>query len=213
MSKRFKVGIVGLLVVGALTLVMAGSALAQEPTPPDPSKEELGDWGLRGFGRFGGDRWAMFDAIAEAMGLTPEGLFTELHAGKSLADVAEAQGVDTEALHDAMQAARVEAIQQAAEDGTISQEWADRLLDRLENMPTQEELIETKKQAIQQALEDGTISQEKADWMLEGLEKGYYMDGRGFHGRGGKFGGFRGGVGGFDGSRGTGRPGVTGISL
>ena len=214
MSKMFKVGIVGLLVVGALTLVMAGSALAQEPTPPDPSKGEFGGWGLRGIGgRFGGDRWAMFDAIAEALGLTPEGLFTELHAGKSLADVAEAQGVDTEALHDAMQAARIEAIQQALEDETLTQEQADRLLDRLENMPTQEELIEAKKQAIQQALEDGTISQEQADWMLEGLENGYYMGGRGFHGRGGKFGGFRGGVGGFDGTRGTGSPGVTGTSL
>jgi hypothetical protein len=210
----FKVGIVGLLVVGALTLVMAGSAFAQEPTPPDPSKGQFGGWGSRGFGgRFGGDRWAMFDAIAGALGLTPEGLFTELHSGKSLADVAEAQGVDTEALQDAMQAARVEAIQQAVEDETLTQEQADRLLDRLENMPTQEELVEAKKQAIQQALEDGTISQEKADWMLEGLENGYHTGGRGFHGRGGKCGGFRGGVGGFDGPRGTGSPGVTGISL
>jgi hypothetical protein len=152
-------------------------------------------------GRFGGDRWAMFDAIAETLGLTPEGLFTELHSGKSLSEVAEAQGVDTEALHDAMQTARVEAIEQAVEDGTITQEQADRLLDRLENMPTQEELIEAKKQAIEQALEDGRISQEQADWMLEGLENGYYMGGRGCGGHGGKFDGFRGGVGGFDSSR------------
>ena len=35
MSKMFKVGIVGLLVVGALTAVMAGSALAQSGGPYD----------------------------------------------------------------------------------------------------------------------------------------------------------------------------------
>ena len=213
MSKMFKVGIVGLLVVGALTLVMAGSALAQEPVPPDPLDKQFGAWGRGGFDRFGGDRWTMFDTMADALGLTPEGLFTELHAGKSLSEVAEAKGVDMEALRDAMQAARIEAIQQAVEDGTLTQEQADRLLERLENMPTQEELIEAKKQAIQQALEDGRISQEQADWMLEGLENGYYIGGRGCGGHGGKFDGFRGGVGGFDGTRGIPRPGVPGRSL
>jgi polyhydroxyalkanoate synthesis regulator phasin len=212
MSKMFKVGMVGLVVVGVLAALMVGSALAQEPTPPDPLDRPLGGWGRGGFGRFGGDRWTMFDATAEALGLTPEGLFAELHAGKSLAEVAEAQGVDTEALQDAMHAARVDAIQQAVEDGTLTQEQADRLLDRLENMPSQEELTEAKKQAIQQAVEEGRISQEQADWMLEGLENGYW-GGHGFGGHGGgRFGGFR-GVGGFDSTRGAGRPSVPGIGL
>ena len=216
MSRTFKVGMVGLLVVGVLTVVMAGSALAQEP---DPLDKPFGGWGRGCFGRFAGGRWTMFDAAAEALGLTPEGLFAELHAGKSMAEVAEAQGVDAEALQDALHAARVEAIQQAVEDGALTQEQADLMLDRLENMPTQEELIEAKKQAIQQALDDGTISQEQADWMLEGLENGYW-GGRGFGGHhGGRFGGFPGrsggfpGMGGFDGTRGTSRLGVPGISL
>ena len=100
MSKIFKVGIVGLLVVGALTAVMAGSALAQEP---DPLDKPFGGFGGRGFGRLGGDRWAMFGTMAEAQGLTPDGVFGELHAGKSL------------------------------EDGTISQEQADWMLEGLEN--------------------------------------------------------------------------------
>jgi polyhydroxyalkanoate synthesis regulator phasin len=209
MSRMIKVGMVGLLVVGALTVVMAGSALAQEP---DPLDKPFGGFGGRGFGRFGGERWAMFDTMAEALGLTPEGLFAELHAGKSLAELAEAQGVDTQTLGNAMEAARVEAIQQAVEDGKLTQEQADRILERLENRPTQEELVEAKKQAIQQALEDGTISQEQADWMLEGLENGYW-GGRGFRGHGfGKPGGFR-GMGGFHGPRDAGSQGVSGISL
>lgn len=214
MSRMLKVGMLGLVVVGALTVFLVGSALAQEPTPPDPFDRPPGGWGRGGFGLFGGDGWTMFDAAAEALGLTPEGLFAELHAGKSLAEVAEAQGVDTETLQDAMQAARVEVIQQAVEDGTLTQEQADRLLNGpdKENRPSQEELIEAKKQAIQQALEDGTISQEQADWMLEGIEKGYW-GGPGFGGhRGGRFDGLR-GMGDFDGTRGRGRPGVSGISL
>jgi anti-sigma28 factor (negative regulator of flagellin synthesis) len=208
MSKMFKVGLVGLLVVGALTVVMAGSALAQEP---DPLDKPFGGFGRGGFGHFGGDHWAMFDAMAEALGLTPEEFFAELRAGKTPADVAEEQGVDLEALAESLQAARVEAIQQAVEDGTLTQEQADRMLNRLENMPTQEELVEAKKQAIEQALEDGRISQEQADWMLEGLENGY-LGGRGCGGRGGRFGGFR-GPGDFDGTRAPGRLGVPGISL
>jgi len=212
MGRTLKVGIVGLMVVGALTAFLVGSALAQGPTPPDPSDRPPGGWGRGGFGPFGGDGWTMFDAAAEALGLTPEGLFAELHAGKSLAEVAEAQGVDMETLQDAMQAAHAEAIQQAVEDGTLTQEQADRSLNGPENMPTQEELIEAKKQAIQQALEDGTISQEQADWMFEGLENGYW-DGPGFGGHGGgRFDGFR-GMGDFDGTRGPGRPGVSGKSL
>jgi len=212
MSGFFKVGVVGLLVVGALAVVLVGSALAQEPTPPDPLDKQFGDWGRGGLGPFGGDRWMMFDTTAEVLGLTPEELFAELHAGKTLAEVAEAQGVELEAVQDALQAARVEAIEKAVEDGTLTQEQADRMLNRLENMPTQEELVEAKKQAIQQALDEGRISQEQYDWLMQGLENGY-LDGPGCGGRGfHKPGGFR-GMGDFDGTRGPGRPGVSGISL
>jgi polyhydroxyalkanoate synthesis regulator phasin len=190
MSRFFKVGVVGLLVVGALAVVLAGSALAQEPTPPDPLDKQFGGWGRGGFGRFGGDRWSMFDTTAEVLGLTPEELFAELHAGKTLSEV----------------------IEKAVEDGALTQEQADRMLNRLENMPTQEELVEAKKQAIQQALDEERISQGQYDWLMQGLENGYLggpgCGGRGFH----KFGGFR-GMGDFDGNRGPSRPGVSGISL
>jgi len=90
----------------------------------------------RGFG-WGGGMWTVFDAAADALGLPPQGLFTELHdAGKSLTEVAEEQGIDTEVLQDAMHAARSEAMQQAieqaVEDGKLSQEQADWLLEGLE---------------------------------------------------------------------------------
>jgi hypothetical protein len=132
--------LVALLLVG---LVGVTAVFAQEPTPE--SEVPFG-WrgvghGRGGFGRgmFGGARggqWTMFDTAAEALGLTPEELFAELHAGKTLDEIAEAQGVETEAVQDALKAARSEAmreaIEQAVEDGNMSQEQADWMLEGLE---------------------------------------------------------------------------------
>lgn len=129
--------LVALLVVG---LIGATAVFAQEPTPESEvpfGRHHGGDRGGFGHGMFGfGGQWTMFDAAAEALGLTPGELFTELHAGKSLADVAEAQDIEIEAVQEALQAARVEAmrqrIEQAVEDGNMSQEQADWLLEGLE---------------------------------------------------------------------------------
>jgi hypothetical protein len=91
--------------------------------------------GLFGFGQ--GGLWTMFDTAAEALGLTPGELFGELHGGKSLDEVAEAQGVEMETVQEALSAAREaamrDAIAQAVEDGNMSQEQADWLLEGLDN--------------------------------------------------------------------------------
>jgi len=128
MSKRLMIltGVaLAVILLGAAVLV---PAFAQEPTPR--SGVPFGCHG-RGFGLWGGP-WAVFDAAAEALGLTPEGLFRELHAGKSPADIAGDQGVELEAVRDAMKAARAEgtkeAIQEAVKDGRLTQEQADWLL-------------------------------------------------------------------------------------
>jgi len=88
-------------------------------------------------GRFGGGSWTtMFDAVAEALGLDPTGLFTELHAGKSVAEIAEEQGVELKEIQDVVQNARVEArkeaIEQAVEDGGLSEEQGEWMLEGLE---------------------------------------------------------------------------------
>jgi transposase len=190
--KKLLIG-AGVALIVLLLAGLGGAAFvfAQEPTPPIPFGWHGGGWGSGGFGRVGfgwarGGMWTMFDTAAETLGLTPEELFAELRAGKSPAEIAQEQGVDVEALYDAMNAARGEAmqqaLQQAVEDGRITQEQADQMLERLENRPSPEELVEARKQAIQQAVEDGRMSQEQADWMLQGLEQGWW-GGRGF-GRG-----------------------------
>jgi hypothetical protein len=140
--------LVALLLVG---LIGVTAVSAQEPTPEpkvpfDPAQGRPFGWrgvrgGRGGFGRgmFGlgrGGQWTMFDTAAEALGLTPEEFFAELHAGKSLDEIAEEQGVDIEVVRDAMNAARVEAmrqaIEQAVEDGNMTQEQADWMLEGLE---------------------------------------------------------------------------------
>jgi hypothetical protein len=192
MKKKLLIG-AGVALIVLLLAGLGGVAFvfAQEPTPPVPSGGHGGGWGHGGFGPgdfgwAGGGQWTVFDTAAEALGMTPEELFAELHAGKSLDEIAEAKGVDVQTVHDAMNVARDEArkqaIQQAVEDGRLTQEQADQMLEKQENRPSPEEQVEARKQAIQQAVEDGRMSQEQADWMLQGLEKGW-MGGHGF-GRG-----------------------------
>jgi len=144
MTKRRLVLVMSVLALIAILGVAAvGTALAQTTTPPaaatpDTEKtEKLGrslGFGFLGFGR-GGDT-ANFDAVAEALDLTPTQLFEELHAGKTLSEIAEAQGVDLSAVQEAMKAARIQAmkdkIAQAVTDGKITQEQADWLLQGIE---------------------------------------------------------------------------------
>jgi hypothetical protein len=132
--------LVALLLVGLIGVIAVS---AQEPTPEPQvpfgwhgARGGRGGFGCGMFGLGRGDQWTMFDVAAEALGLTPEELFAELHAGKSLDEIAEEQGVDIEVVQDAMNAARVEtmrqAIEQAVEDGNMTQEQADWMLEGLE---------------------------------------------------------------------------------
>ena len=126
-------------------LIGATVVFAQDPTPESPvpfgrgggfGRHGGGRGMMGGFGFAGGGQWTMFDTAAEALGLTPEEYFAELRAGKSMEEIAEEQGVEMEAVQDAMNAAREEAmrqgIEQAVEDGRISQEQADWMLEGLE---------------------------------------------------------------------------------
>jgi hypothetical protein len=154
MSKALKIG--GLVVLGvavlAGALIMATGALAQEPVDPTPDPDSFpfgrggffGPGGMMG-GRDGGfGRGGMMgggfgvtieahaevsEALAEALGLSVEELEAEMALGKPLWQIAEEQGVDAEAVQQAMEDARAAAIAQAVEDGELTQEQADALLE------------------------------------------------------------------------------------
>lgn len=137
---RRKTLYVALGMVGALVLLFGGLgasiASAQEPTPGDARECGLRGWAqdFLGFGRAG--RLPLFDAAADVLGLTPVELFSEMHAGKTIEEVAENQGIEVDALHEALEQTRDEAmrdaIAEAVEEGRMSQEQADWLLEGME---------------------------------------------------------------------------------
>jgi hypothetical protein len=139
MLKRIGIGILAAMV---LAVSVAGIVLAQEPTPPADGETHL--WGRRG---------GQSQALADALGIDVE----EVHAAlaDTIAELAEAQGMTIGDLVDAIIAPMIERIQQAVDDGNITQEEAD------------EQIAQMKEQ------------------MLEGLESGsgFGMGPGGFGGR------------------------------
>jgi hypothetical protein len=144
MSKWFKIGIAGVLVFGAIAALVTGIALAQTEQPPTTNQPNANEnvtprLGGKGFGRELGGQVGL-DAAAQALGMTSEELSAQLWAGKSLAEIAEEKGVDLVELQNTVQAAvqaardtaMRDAINQAVENGSITQEHADWLLEGLD---------------------------------------------------------------------------------
>jgi uncharacterized membrane protein len=134
-KKRLLVISTGALVLLLLVGLAGGTLVFAQDT--DPATVEAGANGRGDMLGWGGGSWTEFDVAAEALGLTPNELFIELHdEGKTLTEIAEEQGVDIDAVQEALNASRAEAqrqsIEQAVEDGTMSQDQADWLLEGLE---------------------------------------------------------------------------------
>ena len=131
-------------VAGALALItiigalVVGTALAQSDTPtPAPKTAPNMPFGRHGMEwGFKGGSWDSYDATAKALNLTPTELFEQLHSGKTLDEIAVAQGVDLAKIQEAANASRIQAmkdaIAQAVKDGKMTQDQADWLLQGLE---------------------------------------------------------------------------------
>ena len=132
MKKIFGFGIASLLLIGALAVLVTGAAFAQDETP-QPETTASPAWGF-GRGFHGGG--VGLEAAAEALGMTADELSTQLWGGKTLADLAEEQGVDLADVQSAVEAAQEEflreGIQAAVDAGTITQAHADWLLEGLD---------------------------------------------------------------------------------
>jgi hypothetical protein len=125
----------GALVVVLLAGLAGGTLVFAQDTVTDTSQPGPGGHG--GMFGWGGGSWAEFDVAADALGLTPNELFVELHdAGKTLTEIAQEQGVEISAVQDALNASRAQTmrqqIQQAVDDGNLSQEQADWMLEGLD---------------------------------------------------------------------------------
>jgi hypothetical protein len=129
MNKKYLLVIGGLLaallVVG---VVGATSVYAQETAAP--SHHGGGPGGGRGLND------AALEAVADVLGMTTDEVTAALQDGQTLQDLADEAGVDIEDVHAAIQAVHEtemrERIAQAVEDGTITQENADWLLEGLD---------------------------------------------------------------------------------
>ena len=148
MNKRLL--LIPLVLAIVLGVLVAGAALAQTATPPasqsapNSASPAAPAQGLgRGLGFFfglgnvnGKQDWTVFDTIAKTLKLTPAQLFDQLHSGKTLSEIATAQGVDINSVQSAVQSARTQAIKdqinQAVKDGRITQDQANWLLQGLD---------------------------------------------------------------------------------
>jgi hypothetical protein len=161
MSTMKRVGIASLVVLVAVAVFGVSLALAQGIGPWGPMGAMMQTWqagtpvpgmgpGMMGDGwdpgrMMDGDRGPMhawmsqnagmhplvWDALADALGLTPEALQAELEAGQTLAIIAAAQGVKTADLAAAMEAAMQIGLEQAVVEGALTQAQADQMLDRM----------------------------------------------------------------------------------
>jgi hypothetical protein len=131
MKNKMSILITGLLIALVVTgVVGATNAYAQS------SPRELLHGGGPGGGRGPGLGLEGLQITAEALNMTTDELINALRSGQTLEQLAEEAGVDLQEVQDAIQAARAEdmreRIQQSLDEGTITQEHADWLLEGLE---------------------------------------------------------------------------------
>ncbi len=198
--------LMGLLLIGAFGAI---AVYAQSPTPVAPTNGPAGAGQPGDFGR--GSRQlsqAELDAAAKALGMTADELSTQLNSGKTLQDIATAQGVDMKVVMQAMDAVRPVMLNSAELDAAakVLGMTPDELSTQLKDGKTLSDLATAKgvtlqsvQDAIQaarrtemtaqikQAVTNGQMTQDKANWLLEGLNKGY-LDGPGGFGFGRGFG-------------------------
>ncbi len=133
MSKLLKfAGMVALVAAVVVALGAISPAFAQLATPAAPTAPLAHGGSGRGLcGQAG------LEAAAEALGMTADELSTQLWGGKSLADLAGEAGVELQTVRDAVTAAceqaTRDAIEQAVEDGSLTRDHADWLLEGLDN--------------------------------------------------------------------------------
>lgn len=148
MNTPLKVTLTATIVVLIIAALGVGFAFAQTPTPPAPWGNGYGMMG-NGNGMMGGyaqngvsniHQWMLntggmhtlvWNGLAEALGLTPDELNAQLADGKTLAQVAEAQGVSQEQLAAALENSVKAGLEKAVAEGVLTQQQADWMLTRM----------------------------------------------------------------------------------
>jgi len=90
-------------------------------------------FGARGGMRFGFGGFDLMESAASSLGISTDDLMTQLKDGKSLADVAEAQGVSVDTLKADLLAQVKTNLDTLVSDGKITQSQADEMYSRTES--------------------------------------------------------------------------------
>ncbi|OGO75542.1 MAG: hypothetical protein A3K45_05495 [Chloroflexi bacterium RIFOXYC12_FULL_59_14] len=124
MFKKFAkvVGVLAILTVAGLFAV--GTVFAQGPTPPAP-------WGPA-WGGLSNGYTVISEALSKLLDMTPQEIYDAHAAGQTLSEIAKAKGITDQQLIDAMLAGREEVVNQAIQDGRITQEQADWMEARMD---------------------------------------------------------------------------------
>jgi hypothetical protein len=133
------------IAVAAIVLVVGGAAFAASNVSDvqaarGAAQAAVPFLGRGGFGMQRGDGPGEFGqggrlheylsgALADALSLTPDELEAGLAEGQSLVEIAEAQGIAEEDLTASFEQVRTEALQAAVDDGALTQEQADWMLE------------------------------------------------------------------------------------
>lgn len=83
----------------------------------------------------GGPKGNRLDLMAQVLGMSADELKVELKQGKKIEDIAKEKGLTLEQLHQKLLEAKIQEIEQAVKEGKLSQEQADKLIQRLQNAP------------------------------------------------------------------------------
>jgi len=128
MKKRLKLLGLALGVAALMALTTGGTVFADTPEETD-DQDYCAGYGWHGFL---GEGNVCSDTVSELLGLTTDELCDLRQEGKSLAEIAAAQGVTEDTLVEAILAAKKEAIQEKVEAGILTQEQSDRMFQQME---------------------------------------------------------------------------------
>jgi uncharacterized protein YidB (DUF937 family) len=157
MKTTVKIAVIMGVVVLALAALGAGFVFAQTSTPTAPWGGGYGPgYGMMGggygmMGNFaqngdgygwmqnmhqwmltsGGMHTIVWNGLAEALGLTPDELNAELASGKTLTQIAEAQGVSQDQLTAVLETSVKAGLDKAVADGVLTQAQADQMLSHM----------------------------------------------------------------------------------
>jgi len=144
MTSKQKFTVVALIAVLVAAIAFgASSTLAQSDGNTSPTPYPLGTpgYGWNMHGMMGGNRQGdtTWTAVADALGIDVNTLFTELQSGRTLAQIAEERDVDVQTVYDATLTTMTDHMNAMVEAGYITQAQADTQLtwmrDNIAQMP------------------------------------------------------------------------------